>query len=100
MPKYLLPFNYHILVADESNKEELKYGIQLHNQLQQIATVLLDDRSERLGSKFQDADLIGSPVVIVIGKEFINQKVEVIHRVLNKKELVHVNELAQVLNLN
>ena len=99
-PKELRPFTYHILVADDSNEEQMKYGLQLHDQLQQNATVLLDDRSERLGSKFQDADLIGSPLLIVIGREFINQKVEVIHRVLNKKELVHVNELAQVLNLN
>ena len=98
-PKELRPFTYHILIADDSNEEQIKYGLELHDQLYKTATVLLDDRSERLGSKFQDADLIGSPVVIVIGKEIINQKVEVIHRVLNKKELVHVNELAQVLSL-
>jgi prolyl-tRNA synthetase len=50
--------------------------------------VLLDDRSERLGSKFQDADLIGSPIVIVFGKDVAEGYVEIHHRVMNQKERV------------
>jgi prolyl-tRNA synthetase len=42
--------------------------------------VLLDDRDERPGVKFKDADLIGIPVRVNIGKKFAEGKVEVIHR--------------------
>ena len=36
--------------------------------------VLLDDRSERPGIKFSDADLIGIPIQIIVGKNFIENK--------------------------
>ena len=35
---------------------------------------MLDDRSERPGIKFSDADLIGIPIQIIVGKNFINNK--------------------------
>jgi prolyl-tRNA synthetase len=50
--------------------------------------VLLDDRNERLGSKFQDADLIGSPVVIIVGKFIEENKIEIYNRVINKKNVI------------
>ena len=36
--------------------------------------VLLDDRSERPGIKFSDADLIGIPIQIIVGKNFVDKK--------------------------
>ena len=36
--------------------------------------VLLDDRSERPGIKFSDADLIGIPIQIIVGKNFVDSK--------------------------
>jgi prolyl-tRNA synthetase len=42
--------------------------------------VLLDDRDERPGVKFKDADLVGIPVRVNVGKKFTEGKVEVIHR--------------------
>ena len=38
--------------------------------------VLLDDRDERAGVKFKDADLIGIPFQIIIGRDSINEEVE------------------------
>jgi prolyl-tRNA synthetase len=98
-PRELRPFAYHILVADTDDNYQMSYANELHNLLQKSDTVLFDDRSERLGSKFQDADLIGSPIVIVIGKEVGDGFVDVIHRVINKKDRVAVTDLMTYLEV-
>jgi prolyl-tRNA synthetase len=98
-PRELRPYAYHILIADIEDIEQMKYANELYIALQTSDTVLLDDRSERLGSKFQDADLVGSPIVIVVGKEVVNGMVDVNHRVLNKKDRVLVTDLMKYLGL-
>jgi prolyl-tRNA synthetase len=98
-PRELRPYAYHILVADIEDTDQMKYANELYVALQTSDTVLFDDRSERLGSKFQDADLIGSPIVIVVGKEVVNGMVDVNHRVLNKKDRVGVGDLMKHLGL-
>ncbi len=58
--------------------------------------VLLDDRSERPGVKFKDADLIGIPYRVVIGPEKLKQgKVELFERATRKVELVDITGLVQ-----
>ena len=42
--------------------------------------VLLDDRDDRAGVKFKDADLIGIPFQIIIGRDSINKEVEFFSR--------------------
>jgi prolyl-tRNA synthetase len=98
-PRELRPFTYHILVADIDGDSQMNYANELYKLLKKSDSVLLDERSERLGSKFQDADLIGSPIVIVIGKEVVNGFVDVNHRVLNKKERVAVSDLMKYLGV-
>tara|TARA_Y100001933_G_scaffold261395_1_gene316033 strand:- start:9543 stop:11336 length:1794 start_codon:yes stop_codon:yes gene_type:complete len=49
--------------------------------------VLLDDRDERAGIKFKDADLIGIPFRIIIGRDAINGQVELVSR-SNKKKII------------
>ena len=52
-----------------------------------------DDRKERAGVKFNDADLIGLPIRIVVGKNASEGIVEVKVRQTGESEEVHVNEL-------
>ena len=47
--------------------------------------VLLDDREDRAGVKFKDAELIGIPFQIIIGRDSINKQVELISRTNNTK---------------
>jgi prolyl-tRNA synthetase len=55
---------------------------------------LLDDRTERPGVKFKDADLIGVPFRIVLGAEKLKQgKVELFTRSTRKTELVELAAL-------
>jgi prolyl-tRNA synthetase len=92
-PKEVRPYTYHILIADNTNGEQVRQAEALYQSLQTKASVLLDDRSERLGSKFQDADLIGSPIVIVFGKDVAEGYVEIHHRVMNQKERVVLKDI-------
>jgi prolyl-tRNA synthetase len=70
-PLPLAPFQAMILNLDPRNEQITGAAESFYNQLQQEGIeVLLDDRDERPGSKFKDADLIGIPYRITIGKRF------------------------------
>jgi prolyl-tRNA synthetase len=59
---------------------------------------LLDDRKERPGVKFKDADLIGIPYRIVIGKKLAEGKVEVTERHSRTREDVDVERAAEFIH--
>ena len=70
LPVALAP--YHVIVVPVNNKDEeqMKLAEEIYNNLnEQGIEALLDDRSERAGVKFKDADLIGIPLRIVVGKK-------------------------------
>jgi prolyl-tRNA synthetase len=57
--------------------------------------VLLDDRDERAGVKFKDAELIGIPYRINIGKKLTEGKVELIDRLNGSTTDITLNEVAR-----
>jgi prolyl-tRNA synthetase len=99
-PNELCPFTYHILVADVKNGPQMQAAELLYQHLSKQSSVLLDDRSERLSSKFFDSDLIGSSIVIIIGKLVQENKVEVQYRKRNIKRIESINQLTQSLEFN
>ncbi len=73
-PLPLAPFQVIILNLDPRNEQITGAAESFYNQLQQESIeVLLDDRDERPGVKFKDADLIGIPYRITIGKRFAKE---------------------------
>jgi len=73
-PLPLAPFQAIILNLDPKNEQITGAAESLYKQLQlEGIEVLLDDRDERPGSKFKDADLIGIPYRITIGKRFAQE---------------------------
>ena len=79
-----------------SNKEEVVSAAeQLYQQLLEAGIdVLFDDRKERPGVKFNDMDLIGFPVRIVVGqKGLANGEVELSLREDRERQMVPVGEL-------
>jgi prolyl-tRNA synthetase len=57
--------------------------------------VLLDDRDERAGVKFKDAELIGVPYRVNVGKKLAEGKVELVDRLLHTTEDVTLEALTQ-----
>ena len=74
-PKEVAPYQILVLPLDVTNQQIMQEAIALHDQLSGLGfAVLLDDRNERAGVKFKDADLIGIPLSIIIGKKNIEEK--------------------------
>jgi len=73
-PLPLAPLQAIILNLDPKNEEISAAAESFYSRLQgEGLEVLLDDRDERPGIKFKDADLIGIPYRITIGKRFLQQ---------------------------
>lgn len=69
-PKSIAPFDVELLPLNMKDSTTAETAEKLYNDLKaQDIEVLLDDREERAGVKFKDADLIGIPVHIVLGEK-------------------------------
>ena len=69
-PKAMAPYHASLVVVNVNNEEQMAAGEELYKRLQDAGfDILMDDRKERAGVKFNDADLIGLPVRITVGKK-------------------------------
>jgi prolyl-tRNA synthetase len=74
-PSEVAPFKIIILPLDVTNQQVMQTAEGFYQELKAGGLdVLFDDRDERAGVKFKDADLIGIPLSIVIGKKSIEEK--------------------------
>jgi len=72
-PISIAPFEVLILALDPRDNEVMSTATQLHDRLTAAGIdVLFDDRDERAGFKFKDADLIGIPLRIVVGRKSLD----------------------------
>ena len=86
-PISIAPFEVIISIANIKDQTQKELGEGIYNELTSAKIeTLLDDRDERAGVKFKDADLIGIPWRIVIGRDASNQIVELIERSNNEKK--------------
>ena len=92
-PKSVTPFDLHLITINPKKEEQLELGDKLYSELQSKYDVLYDNRKERAGVKFNDADLIGLPIRIVVGKNASEGIIEVKVRQTGESEEVHINEL-------
>ncbi|RHW48581.1 proline--tRNA ligase [Lactobacillus bombicola] len=76
-PKEIAPFNLHIVQMKMKDEAQTRLAEQLEAEFSKNYDVLYDDRNERPGVKFADADLIGAPVRITIGKKASEGIIEV-----------------------
>ena len=69
-PIQVAPFHAIVTVVNINDEEQMKLGEKIHDELEsQGVEVMLDDRKERIGVKFNDRDLIGIPLRITVGKK-------------------------------
>ena len=91
-PASVAPFQVVLDLLDQDNTDVAKIAFDLEAQLEAAGIdVLVDDRAERPGVKFKDADLIGFPVRVVVGaKGLANGGVEIKRRDQPKEATVKV----------
>jgi len=98
-PAIIAPFNICVVYAEEHNEAADAMYERLRNHSADF-DVVLDDRPKRLGWKLMDADMIGYPIIVVIGQAWKTgaRRVEVQSRRLKVKKEVEETELENVLS--
>ena len=88
-PRAIAPYEVVVVAVNAKAEEQLVYAEEIYEELRAAGVdVLLDDRRERAGVKFNDCDLIGYPVRIAIGPKTIeNGTIEV--KIRKSGELVN-----------
>jgi len=73
LPVSLAPFQVHLVSIAIDNEEIRQKSLELYNNLRAAGIeVMLDDRDERPGVKFKDADLIGVPLRLTMGQKSLD----------------------------
>ncbi|HSE49929.1 MAG TPA: YbaK/EbsC family protein, partial [Terriglobales bacterium] len=81
LPPAIAPFDVVVTVTNAADEKLMAAGRQVAEELEKAGyDVLLDDRDERPGVKFKDADLVGIPFRINVGKKVSEGKVELVRR--------------------
>ena len=93
-PIQISPFEVIIIPTNLKDPIQKDLTDQIYNNfIINKIDVLLDDREDRAGVKFKDAELIGIPFQIIIGRDAINKEVELICRINNTKFKISADKL-------
>ena len=93
-PHTVAPYKFHLVSLAGGNEEIQKYAEDLYKDISKLGVpVLYDDRDLHAGEKFADADLIGIPVRIIVGKKTLESgKLELVARGSGNVEMVTRDE--------
>ncbi|MBD0380529.1 proline--tRNA ligase [Paenibacillus sedimenti] len=76
-PHAIAPYAIHLLTVQVLDEVQMKLSLDIYTALTQSGyDVLWDDREERAGVKFNDADLLGFPIRLTVGKKAAEQVIE------------------------
>jgi prolyl-tRNA synthetase len=89
-PKAIAPYDFHIVPIDFANARQKEVAFEIYDELEKRGySVLMDDREERPGVKFNDADLVGIPLRISFGEKSLkDSQVELVKR--RGKEMIKI----------
>jgi prolyl-tRNA synthetase len=94
-PRALAPYDVHVVALPGVEQQAEEAARVLHEA---GADVLLDDRDQRAGEKFADADLIGCPIRVTVGKKTLDDgEVDVRDRASGGERRVAIGELGSLL---
>lgn len=95
--KSIAPFDVEILPLNMKDSKTVEVAERLYKELYDMGIdVLIDDREERAGVKFKDADLIGIPTHIIIGEKNIKEGlVEIKDRKTKESEKVGIEKVGE-----
>lgn len=96
-PAQIAPFDLEILPLNIKDQKQRDMAFEIYNQVwQEGMEALIDDRDERAGVKFKDADLIGIPLRVNIGEKALEQnKLEIEMRKTKEKILIEPGEVIE-----
>jgi len=93
-PVSIAPFEVIVVPANVDDAVQRTLAEQLYQDLQQAGVeALLDDRNERAGVKFKDADLIGIPWRVVVGRAAAEGQIELVERQANTRSDLAADDL-------
>ena len=96
-PGEIAPFEIIIIILNDKSSDLTAKGQEIYKSIKAIGKeVVIDDRDERAGVKFAEADLIGIPQQIVLSKRGIDQgTIELVDRRTGNKEDLSIEDLIQ-----
>jgi prolyl-tRNA synthetase len=93
-PVAVAPYKVVVIPVVTKDEEQMRVAGEIYGELRNLGIdVMLDDRDERAGVKFKDADLIGIPIKITVGKKVTEGMVEFKLRAAANTELTPVMEV-------
>ena len=93
-PMSIAPYQVHLICANVTDETQVSLAEKVYDELTNAGVeVLYDDRDERAGVKFKDADLIGIPIQIVAGKAAAEGNVEIRDRATKTTEAVPADQV-------
>ncbi|NLK62217.1 MAG: proline--tRNA ligase [Fusobacteria bacterium] len=93
-PMSIAPYHVIIIPANVKDDEQMRVANTIYDKMKkENIEVVLDDRDERPGFKFKDADLIGFPIKIVVGKGVTAGKVELKFRSEDDKIEIEIENI-------
>lgn len=95
-PLAVAPYHVIVTVVDAKKNDQMEVGEAIYSELKKRGVeVLLDDRKERAGVKFNDAELIGIPLRITVGRDAKDGVVEFIVRDNGEKTSIQADKAAE-----
>lgn len=80
-PEIVAPYKLEIVIANTKDETQVKLANELYNAINVADdNILLDDRAESFGVKLNDAELIGVPYIVIVGRGAVDNKIEFIKR--------------------
>jgi prolyl-tRNA synthetase len=96
-PMAIAPYHVIVIPVNVKDDQQMETATRIYEELQQSGIeVVIDDRADRAGVKFKDADLIGFPLRITCGKTLADGEVELKIRKTNEMQKVKTDEIVSV----
>ncbi|MGB7416200.1 MAG: proline--tRNA ligase [Thermosynechococcaceae cyanobacterium] len=97
-PVSIAPYHAIVVIPNLNDQAQVEAAEKLHQELNAAGIeTILDDRNERAGVKFKDADLIGIPYRIVTGRSLKEGKVEVVQRATHEAQDIALDQVVSTL---
>ena len=97
-PVAIAPYHAIVVVPNIGDADQMAAAEKLHDELNAAGVeTLLDDRKERAGVKFKDAELVGIPFRIVTGRSLKQGKVEVVKRADQSKDEIALDAVVSTI---